>query len=187
MKAKIILLSVLSVLFLLVIFACSKEQLTETQHVNLQEIQNDSNWVEILDTINVTDKITCLASSLIHWGTVFNSENDYKLIWDKSVNDYPEEIGMCNGMKFNPKLSKPQFYITNINFNERTVLGFDLMTGPAKCQRHIFINDNKKKYLYELQIKVTSNNDRGDGYYNWISISKLKSGYSISFDTTIVH
>ena len=186
MKKLIMLLSLATAVILI---ACGQKQPTENENnYSLIKILNDSNWVEVTDTVDVTDQIKCLAQNLFNWGIVFQSENDYRGLWDISISKYPDNIINCNGL-YKYDSTKVKYQTPNINFNERTVLGFFIITGPSIRTRHIYKNDSLKECLFELFIKYKSGirNCRGDGYYAWVSIPKIPSDYKIRFDTTITY
>jgi hypothetical protein len=179
---------ILSILMVSMMLACSNEQTTQSHSpFSLYQIETDSNWVELTDTIDVLNEISCLSCQLIQWGVVFNSENDYHALWEKSINEYPDDVGICYGKHFNRYSPKPQYISPNIDFGNRSVLGFHYITGwPVKFNRHIFINDHLKEYLFTLDIRQPSIvNEIGSGYSQWTSIPKIKIDYSVLFDTTI--
>jgi hypothetical protein len=166
--------------FAILFISCSQDESTKYEN---PPIILDENWVEITDTIDVINEITCLSAPLIKWGTVINSEKDYNDLWERSINEYPNELINCNELRYDS--TKVKFKKPNVDFNERTVLGFSVMTGISNRNRHIYVNDSKKEYLYLLDIELTSYAERGDGYFGWTSIPKIPSDYKIKFDTTI--
>ncbi|MFC2130888.1 hypothetical protein ACFLSQ_05595 [Bacteroidota bacterium] len=183
MKKIIILLAAVSVVIFL---SCYQEQATQTQQkIDLSAILSDSNWVEITDTVDVTDQIKCLAQPLIqNKGTVFQSENDYKDLWEKSVTEYPDMVINCYGVNVYDS-TKVKYQIPDINFNERTVLGYSIVTGPAKWTRCLYMNEQNKLYLHLVHVEIIAHNFRGDGYWCWVSVPKIPDNYKIMFDTTV--
>jgi len=182
MKAIIFILANISILLFL---SCNYEQVTETpKKYDMNTILNDSNWVEIIDTIDVTDQIICLAQELIQGkGTVLQSENYYRELWEKSITEYPMSIINCNNVYVYDS-NKVKYETPNVNLNERTVLGYFVITGIANTYRYIYKNDKTNEYLYLLKIRSTSPNYRGDGYFAWTSVPKITEKYSVIFDTT---
>jgi hypothetical protein len=163
---------------------CRQEPVSQSQKdYSLDEILSDSNWVEITDTVDVTDQIKCLAQNLLKWGLVLQSENDYRDLWNISMNEYPDNIVFCDGI-YRYDSTKVKYKKPNINFNERTVLGFFITTGPAKWYRNIYKNENTKEYIYILHVERTSLNKTGDGYRKWVSIPKTFGEYKVIFDST---
>ncbi len=178
--------SLILAIIIVATLSCQKEQPTKyTQNIDLNTILNDSNWVEVTDTVDVKHEIICLAQELIqHKGTVLQSENDYKELWELSVKDYPNSIVNCNRVyRYDSTIVK--YKTPNVEFNDRTVLGFSVMTGISNRTRHIYSNDITKEYLYLLNIELTSYAKRGDTYFAWTSVPKIPSDYKVDFDTTI--
>ena len=125
-------------LLLIILLSCGKEQTTQTtQKFDLNKILLDTNWVEITDTVDVTEQIKCLAQPLTqNNGIIFQSENDYKNLWEQSVTDYPEWVINCYGLSVFDS-TKVNYQTPDINFIERTVIGVGQTTSPAKFSRFI--------------------------------------------------
>jgi hypothetical protein len=141
-------------------------------------ITDTSNWIEITDTINIDFR--CIDWQQIQYGAILNSEIEYKTYFDSSVisKTLPKDT------MYNHWGDCTQYISSNFDFTNRSVLGFAIITGFAKTKRQIFINDQSKKYLYLLSINRINNDEIGIGYYKWVSIPKVKEGYSVIFDTT---
>jgi len=179
------LISLVIAIIIVATLSCQKEQATKyTQNIDMNTILNDSNWVEVTDTIDVTHEIICLAEDILRWGIVLQSESEYKEMWEKSVRDYPNDIINCNKVYvYDSTIVK--YKTPNVDFNNRSVLGFFVRTTLANKFRYIYKNEKTKEYLYLLNLELTSFNKIGDGYFAWTSVPKIPIDYKVSFDTTI--
>jgi|GEM_PF-3700082 len=186
MKAIIFLLANISIIFF---FSCDNEQTTENlKKYDINEILNDSNWIEITDTIDVKDQIKCLAQPLIqNKGLVFQSEQDYKELWEKSIMEYPDWIINCDGITQYDS-SKVKYRSPNLNFKIRTVLGYSFCKGGIfQWTKHIYRNDKIKGCLFMVNVLMFDYDDVLSGYLGWASVPKIPDDYKIEFDTTLTY
>ncbi len=169
-----------AVMIAAIMLSCKQEHATQFSNYDKYSIANDTNWVEVTDTINV--KLKCLDLILAKNGVVIKSEADYQNLWNQSIEtirwwkDRPDPDTIyqdCNN--YSP---------INIDFDKFSILGYTTITGIAETVRNIYINDKSKTYLHLVHITKIRLEARGDGYFNWVSIPKVKSGYQVLFDTT---
>jgi hypothetical protein len=155
----------------LLFFSCGYEQATQaTKKYDLKTILNDSNWVEVLDTISFN--IECLDADKMAEKYVIRDTSEYKILYDAIWSgDIYEK---CQ-----------EYELPFINFERYSLLGLLTLTGPCKIKRMIFINDIEKKYFYQIEITITSLEKILFTNQNWLLVPKIKSEYEIIFDTTM--
>ncbi|MFH1050079.1 MAG: hypothetical protein V1779_04000 [bacterium] len=186
MKTIIFITATLSIILFL---SCGYEPVSQIQkNYDLNEILSDSNWIEITDTVDVTNQIKCLSRTFINWGNVLQYENDYLELWNKSLIEIKENnfnmvhiINCENNVIYDS--SKFKYNKPTIDFSNRTVLGFYVSTGRAYFLRRIFINNQSKELFYSLIIQPKSGELILIGYLQWTSIPKIALDYNFMFDT----
>lgn len=175
---------ILIISFTIFLVTCSKEQPTNlSSNYDKYQIQNDSDWVEITDTMNIN--VLCLDPSLIYTGKVIMNDNDYRDLWNKSSGF----IEMWKNLRHPDSLyAKCKEYTDlNIDFQRYSLLGFAIITGIAETNRYVYVNHKRKEYLHLLHIIDTSNYKRGDAYYKWVAVPKIPGDYLVKFDTILTY
>jgi hypothetical protein len=130
------------------------------------------NWVEITDTSSIF--IHCLDFDKIkHIGKIIIRNQD--------------EYDNLDTLKAKPPLypncinyEKPE-----IDFTKYSLLGCITLTGPFNIIRHVYINVPEKKYLYKINITITSNESILYINYNLMLLPKIPPDYEIEIDKTI--
>jgi hypothetical protein len=141
-----------------------------------ESIKYEDKWIEITDTANV--ELRCLDCDVYREGRIIRTEEDYKSLWQMSVDTYPPNHpwGDCT-----------QYISPDFDFDNRDLLGVCIVTGIANTYRKIFINHYLKECLFTLDIEVVSNALRGDAYSKWTSIPKIPENYKVTFDSTVTY
>jgi hypothetical protein len=130
------------------------------------------NWVEITDTSSLF--IHCLDFDKIkHIGKfIIRKQNEYDNLdtLKSELSPYPN----CNNYK------KPE-----IDFTKYSLIGFITLTGPFNINRHVYINVPEKKYLYKINITITSEESILYVLYNLMLVPKIPTDYVVEIDTTM--
>jgi hypothetical protein len=134
----------------------------------------DNNWRETNDTSSIF--IYCLDFDKIISKAEFIIRNQ-------------EEYDNLDTLKSKPPLYKEcmDYVKPVIDFSKYSLLGFITMTGPFDIKRHVYINDIEKKYLYKINIKITSNNAILYVSKNFILVPKIPYGYEVEIDTALIN
>jgi len=141
------------------------------------KIQNDSNEF-ITDTVPLN--VDCIILSFVNdtpkISSVYNSDSEYQEL----LNKYRS-----------PVLSCMDYQLPYVNFNERTVLGYRIITwAKANWGRNVKKIDSLKKIIYYINDTIKYKEglnpplDQGRELTNFMSIPKIPLGYTVEFDTT---
>jgi hypothetical protein len=173
MNKTMILLIISSLMF---IISCKQEQPTQlSPKYDKNNIQNDTNWVEIfdIDTVKV-----CIRNEVYYAGKIAASEFQYKEYFDGNL----KYIKAVDSIKY------PCFfnYIRpNIDFGKRDILLYFLHTGGGFpiYKRHLYKNSQAKLYLYLLEVNKIKTTEENSFFDETIAIPKIEDGFNIKFDT----
>jgi len=172
-------LSILSLaLFMLFAVGCKNEQPTLYSLPDKYTIQNDTNWVEVIDIDTVE---VCFGPSywnskgMINHQIILNSENEYKAIFDDAV--------ATTGREFHLTKCDTIYKPTGINFSERIMLLYRLSGGDYEFSRKIYYNKNLNEYLHLTTVKFLSYNEIMRVFNDNISLPKHNDNTKIVFDT----
>ncbi|MGA2298435.1 MAG: hypothetical protein ABSG15_12890 [FCB group bacterium] len=159
---KTILIISFSIISLIFYFSC-KENSPVSPIYDKHNIQNDSNWVEIIDTMIIIPN--CMYDNSPQPPYIINDSNEYKSILLDSC-----FVGR-----------RPW-----VDFSKRTVLGNVTQTNVTDFKYQIFKDDKLKLILYLIEIDVVYN----FGFVSklhLISIPKISNDYKVYFDTLHFH
>lgn len=166
--------SILAIIILL-ITACSEQQTAKFDYSDYDEMLNDENWVEVVDTLH--PDLGCSShpgasdephSSLLPWDelSIINNDSDFNRLSDD----------MENRDCWN---SDHQ----NIDFDTYTLLAYSHKTGMHTSYIQFFKNDKKKEYKMIVHIHIKSKELILYTLRNWLLVPKLRDDYEISVDT----
>ena len=166
-------------LALLMLFAvsCKQEQATIYSPINKYAIQDDTNWVEVIDTNHLDfcshqrGAITAEdAPSYLKYGTliIINNAAEYQVLLEQL-----DSIG-CSIV--NPP---------NINFEQKTLIGYSIMTGNHSSSAHFYKNNALKKYLYLIEEKLLDNYDWLFTLREWTVVPKIDPSFTVEVDTLL--
>ncbi|GAB1370475.1 hypothetical protein MASR1M45_05360 [Candidatus Kapaibacterium sp.] len=150
--------------------SCKQEQPTQlSPNYDKHNIQNDTNWVEVTDTMSID--IKCLNGDLISHlkSFVIRDSIEYTDL-DTLRWNYFECI---------------DYELPTIDFTQYTLLGLNTRTGPVLIERSVFKNDSKKKYLYLIKLKITNLDEILIHNSNFLLIPKIPDNFTINMDTLI--
>ena len=163
--------------------ACNEEQPTKFAAVyDKHTIQEDTNWVEITDIDTVE---TCIIGKLYINGLLINSEEQYKNLFIETLKD-PDYLW---AVRNHPELTKcrEEYQIPDIDFNKRDLIMYlsPLGGGQPIFTRRIFENNLSKEIVYLVETRLTTYTKENSHFAETITIPKLKSQYTIKFDTLL--
>ena len=166
---KTIIFALASILMLMI--SCSEEQPTKFNKITYDkyQIQNDTNWVEVTDTMSID--IKCLNGDLI---------SDFKSFVIRDSNEYAD----LASLRWN-YFECIDYELPTIDFTQYTLLGLNTRTGPVLIERSVFKNDSQKKYLYLIKLKITSLDEILIHNRNFLLIPRLPLNFTINMDTLI--
>ena len=154
--------------------ACSEKQITEFTQSDLVKMQEDTNWVEITDTLH--PNLGCSN----HPGAMEPPPNELK--WDqmKIIENQDEFEQLSNIMD---TFSCWQSQNPNIDFDSYSLLLYSHKTGQHHSKTQFFKNDAEKEYKLLVHIHIESRELILYTLRNWLLVPKLKEDYKISVDT----
>jgi hypothetical protein len=163
------------ILSIIAFVGCKEETPTEPKitiqkEYTLEELENDTNWVEITD-IDTTEKI-CVWGSIIMHGKEVNSSVELDTLYKLS-----EELGF--GLPYRCVMTDS----LDVNFQTRTMLLFWIDFHKDRIERRIYKNTIAKKYLYLAIVHNYVTNLDNSTFYESITIPKVSNDYSIVFDS----
>ena len=159
--------------------SCKMEQLIAVSY-DKHTIQNDTNWVEVIDidTINV-----CLSSywsdkDLNNRNIIIKNEEEYKEIFEDAI--------LTSGKNFLPycdTVYKP----TGIDFDKRFMIMYGITGADDKFTRQIFLNKSTSEYLYLISINRLSLSKVRRCWWEYISLPIVNGNAKVTFDTIHVN
>lgn len=151
------------ILNILIFVSCDNQQLVQNQ--------NDIWWIEIIDTlkpnIGCNERIGIVSNipdgleydSLI----TINNDTDYQNLLKKL-----ETIGCKNQNQ------------VIVNFDERTLLGYSLLTGRNVTELTFFKNEKLREYNLVVDVKLLDSTFLPVSVWKWLIVRKLDSNYKIN-------
>lgn len=186
MKTTIILIALA---FVVTLFACSDEQITNFSNEKLVELQNDENWEEItdIDTVYhssygfgaVGEGTFCLNRDKVEYGVHLKSLQDLEEVFNGTpIVNINAEYNCADSLQ-------PYIIKSGIDFNERDYFVNYIIFNPVDYKRSIFINRKDKivQYVVELKQNENSGYEIGINYWDFIGIPKIPDGYTVKIDT----
>jgi len=182
--------NLVSIVFLLCLFACTEDSITKFSNYNKGTIQSDSNWVEVTEIDTVYD--LCFAAEDVMNGVVCRNLNDYKTYYDliqSRISTLKQRLSQEQRNEMGPCYKYDSLIPPDIDFNTRDLILFGTNWGGfADTERKLYYNSQTEEYLYLLTIYV---NDPFSKILNWyedaITIPKLTNIDKIRFDTVLVN
>jgi hypothetical protein len=174
---------------LMLLAACNESTVTPKKNIsynnisyNKLTIQNDSNWVEVFDIDSIK-----LCFGPFYWdyknqrdhNIIINSENEYKTIFDDAV--------ATTGKDFHFTKCDTIYQPTDVDFNNRFMIIYNLTSADDKFTRQIFKNKCSNEYLYLVSINRLSLNKIGRSFIENISLPKISYDTKVVFDTLHVN
>ncbi|TAL69800.1 MAG: hypothetical protein EPN82_04035 [Bacteroidetes bacterium] len=156
----------LSILFVAVIFGIScQETETTAPTYDKHNIQNDTNWVEITDTIHFYSACLFMGQNKYFTSFVINDSNTY--------NNLKYYDAYCNDSKY-----------PYIDFAKKTLLIYSFEHGCIwDDYYHVYRNDIYKKYLFLIVRDIKEPVWILEKTATGIIIPKIKNNYTVDFDT----
>ena len=182
--------NLVSIVFLLCLFACTEDSVTKFSKYNKDTIQSDSNWVEVTQIDTVYD--LCFAAEDVMNGVVCRNLNEYRTYYDliqNRIRTTKEKLSQEQRNEMGPCYKYDSLIPPDIDFNNRDLILFGTKwCGLADTERKLYYNSQTEEYLYLLTISV---NDRYSKIINCyddaITIPKLTNLDKIRFDTVMVY
>lgn len=165
---------------ILTLFSCKNEaptenKLTTQKKYTIDELESDTNWVEITD-IDTLD-LPCIWLDLFKMGKIIRNEDEYKTMYNESKAKMDHsELPYCK---------KDTNYI-DVDFSSRSLILFEIRSGGGGpfFKRRIFKNSSLKEYRYILEITIrTAGTKENSGFTEVVSIPKVSIDMNMSFDT----
>lgn len=152
------------------LISCKEKAPTENKNIiqkeyTLEELENDTNWVEITD-IDTIDG-ACIDLSFFENGLVIRNKKYFDSIKAVSIKKYGEFGG--DGFCVN------NFDDYNIDTNSKSLIFFVTGTnkGP-KTTRKVFENSSQDFLIYYNELEIVSGNEANNIYYDRIIVPKTK-------------
>lgn len=170
---------IILVLAILAFIGCKEEAPTENklitqQKYTIEELENDTNWVEITDIDTL--ELPCIWLDLFKRGKLIRQESEYNDMYDesKALMDH-SELPYC----------KDDTNYINVDFLTRSLVLFEVRSngGSPTFNRRIFKNSSLKEYRYILELTIRSGSKENSGFTEVISIPKVNEDYEFKFDT----
>lgn len=162
------------IIFIIAIVAfvgCKEEAPTEPKinldkEYTLEELENDTNWVEVTDIDTVLRP--CVNINLMKQGVVIRNEKNFNTIIEESFSKYGETE--------NNEYCYNDFEMYNIDTNTKSIILFTSLTnmGP-KITRKIFKHNIQDFLVYYNKLEATHGNEGVNLYMDFIKIPKTKS------------
>ncbi|HPI19219.1 MAG TPA: hypothetical protein PKY56_02515 [Candidatus Kapabacteria bacterium] len=179
-----------SIAFLICLFACSEDSVTKFSNYNKTTIQSDSNWVEVTEIDTVFD--LCYHGSDVLGGAVCRNIDDYRYYYNLVQNRIKEQKAKMSQELRNqlgPCYKFDTLVPPAINFNNKDLIlyGIKGLKGSAEFIRKIYFNKQTKEYLYLLKIFLDPRNFVLSIYDEAIALPELDNINKIRFDTIMVY
>jgi len=155
--------------FMLLIVGCKNEQPTLYSLPDKYTIQNDTNWVVVMDTMSID--IRCLSFDKLNNNYVIDDSISYNQLLQTRW-----EYWDC-----------PNYQLPLIDFTQYTLIGYMTKTGPCEIKRTVYKNDSQRKYYYLINITITSWDKILVVNDNWLLVPKINPGYTFVFDTIMTY
>ncbi len=153
--------------------APSEPKITIKKEYTLEELENDTNWVEITD-LDTLLKFPCIWKDIIEFGRIVNDLEEFKDIFKES-----DELGR--------EYTEYCFDVDSfdIEFRDRTLILYYIDWLDLNVKRKIYKNNILKTYVYIVELyKRTEWTAQSFG--DLITLPKLESNYTFVFDSVIV-
>lgn len=164
---------IITSLVLISLISCNKEQATQPDNF-LMKIINDTNWVEVTDTIPIL--IDCLDFDKMYnlFNIVVRTKQEYDDLIDTLRSRIKAKDYICDNYEF-----------PEIDFDKYSLIGLETRTGPCEIKKKLFRNDSKKEFLYILVISETINENHLIliTNRNTLLVPKIPSDYIVKMDT----
>ena len=138
--------------------ACNENQITEFTQSDLEQIQQDPNWVEITDIDTVSDNAPF--NDLTEGGILVRSEKQLLEIYNLF------EQGFAHGLD-----------TLDLDFKNRDHILYVITSSPSEYKRSLMINDVTKEVMYIVEVQMKDRTYRLDYWSEWISIPKINQRY----------
>ena len=169
----IIIIAILSIIAL----ACQKEDMPVEQiQYTLEQLENDTNWVEIID-IDTLKQPVCIEKDRYNHSIVIETAEEFNNLY-KNSEDWRKE----NSIYFTQECSDE----INVDFKKRTLILVASSNGGFPVfKRKIFINYTEKKIIYYLENKSTSTTEDLKVFHENITIPKFNNSFDILFQIDV--
>lgn len=174
-------LIILLAAFFMLFTSCNEKQVTEFTQSDLEQIQQDTNWVEITDIDTVE---ACMANDFYNngKGLLIKSEEDYKKYFDKSLENEQYMDMVRNWSQYTN--CTEEFQPLNANLENRDLILYSISSGGMPIfTRRIFLNKNESEYIYIVEIQITTYTKELRSFSDEITVPNLNEGYSFRFET----
>lgn len=142
------------------------------EKLTLEEIRNDSNWVEIMDTLHLPD-IEGLNSVYSKWknatGILITNTSEYNALSD-----------LLDTTNFH---YKPLELSASLNYDKYSMIGLLTQTTPANRIPYLFKNKTTKSYKYFVKLDAINHTEVLTHNQSWLRVPKIEIDYSITYDT----
>jgi len=184
--------NLVSIVFLLCLFACTEDSVTKFSKYNKDTIQSDSNWVEVTEIDTIYD--LCFAAEDVLNGVVCRTLNDYRTYYDliqSRISTRKQKLSQEQRNEMGPCYKYDSLIPPDIDFNNRDLILYGMNSGFADYERKLYYNSQTEEYLYLLKISehyTIRDNDTMHHfalmwYYDAITLPKLTRIDQIRFDT----
>lgn len=164
----------------LIIAVFASFALLSSCRTNVQTEPQDGEWVQIVDTMNMQD---------LHWLTaVYSTWDEFTGLVIRDTAEYQLLATMADTTDQIYQLTKKKYPIVlppSPDFSQYSLVGFRTATGPVNYIRKFYINDALKQYRLHIHLESTSTAKVLRHSQNWLRVPRLKTGYSVVFDTTM--
>jgi len=137
-------------------------------------------WVEITDTTHLPN-LQWLSAVYSTWegftGLVIRDTAEYQAL--TTMVDTTDQVYQLLKNKY-PILLPP-----SPDFTQYSLVGFHTLTDPVNYIRKFYINDTLRQYRLHVHLESTSMTKILIHSQNWLRVPRLKSGYTVVFDTTM--
>lgn len=170
---------IILMIVMLAFIGCKEEAPTENklitqQKYTIEELENDTNWVEITDIDTL--ELPCIWLDVFEMGELCRNQTDYNSLYNesKSLMDHSEL----------PYCIDDTNYI-NVDFLTRSLVLFEVRSNGGKptIKRRIFKNESIKEYRYILELTIRTLTKENSGFTEVISIPKVSNDMNMIFDT----
>jgi hypothetical protein len=161
---------------MLLVVACEEKQITEFTQSDLEQMQQDTNWVKITDIDTVQNdilKVKCIDRNSIEGGILIRSKEELVDVYDSQLFKDIDSNLNCSDSLDN----------INLDFENRDhIISLFYASQMDKWKRSIFINfsTNEIKYVIEKIHSGDIINDKRTYWSEWISLPKLNGDFKLN-------
>ena len=156
------------IIAIIVFVGCKEETPTENnlnlnKEYTLEELENDTNWVEVIDIDTVEGP--CIHIMLFYQGGIIRNETDFDSLKTESIQKY----GELNGLD----LCVNDFKDYNIDTNKNMLLLYYTKTNKyPKTTRKVFKHKVQNSLIYYNKLERTDGNEGVNIYYDRIIVPR---------------